>query len=55
MRGEIEARLAAERADAAFARLVSEAKSRYAVEVFDRNLPFHYRGALPVTRPYEAR
>lgn len=54
-RAEIRARLAAADADAAFARLVSEAKSRYAVEVFDRNLPFNYRGTFPVTRPYEAR
>lgn len=54
-RAEIVARLAAERADAALARLVAEARSRYAVEVFDRNLPFNYRGAFPVARPYEAR
>ena len=54
-RAEIVAKLAAERADAALARLVSEARSRYAVEVFDRNLPFNYRGVYPVTRPHEAR
>ncbi len=55
VREEIRARLAGERADAAFARLVAEAKSRYAVEVFDRNLPFNYRGTFPVERPYENR
>lgn len=54
-REEIVARLAAAGADAALARFVSEARSRYAVEVFDRNLPFNYRGAFPVARPYEAR
>jgi parvulin-like peptidyl-prolyl isomerase len=52
---EIRSRLAAERADAALARLVAAAKSRYAVEVFDRNLPFNYRGAYPAARPYDAR
>lgn len=54
-RPEIERRLAAERADAALARLVAEARSRYAVEVFDRNLPFAYRGSFPISRPYEKR
>lgn len=55
VREQIRARLAGERADAAFARLVAEARSRYAVEVFDRNLPFNYRGTFPVERPYENR
>jgi len=41
------------RADRAYARLVEEARSRYAVQVFDRNLPFVYRGKFPVSRPYE--
>jgi peptidyl-prolyl cis-trans isomerase C/foldase protein PrsA len=54
-RAEIAARLVAERADQALARLVQEARSRYAVEVFDRNLPFLYRGAYPVARPYEKK
>jgi hypothetical protein len=45
----------AERADAALARLVADARSRYAVEVFDRNLPFAYRGSFPISRPYEKR
>lgn len=52
---EIERRLAAERADAALARLVADARSRYAVEVFDRNLPFAYRGSFPTSRPYDKR
>lgn len=55
VREEIRARLVGERADAVFARLVAEARSRYAVEVFDRNLPFNYRGTFPVERPYENR
>ncbi len=54
-RSEIESRLAAEHADRALARLVSEARSRYAVEVFDRNLPFVYRGSFPITRPYDKK
>jgi parvulin-like peptidyl-prolyl isomerase len=52
---EIERALAGERADAALARLVAQARSRYAVEVYDRNLPFSYRGEYPVSRPYETR
>jgi len=55
VRDEVVARLVAERADQALARLVQEARSRYAVEVFDRNLPFLYRGAFPVSRPYEKK
>jgi parvulin-like peptidyl-prolyl isomerase len=52
---EVASRLAAEKADAALARLVAEARSRYAVEVFDRNLPFVYHGVYPVSRPYEKK
>jgi hypothetical protein len=37
------------------ARLLAEARTRYAVEVFDRNLPFAYKGKFPVARPYENR
>ena len=55
VRDEVTARLVAERADQALARLVQDARSRYAVEVFDRNLPFIYRGAFPVARPYEKK
>ncbi|MBZ0100607.1 MAG: peptidyl-prolyl cis-trans isomerase [Thermoanaerobaculia bacterium] len=55
VRQEAMARLRAERADAALARLVGEARSRYAVEVFDRSLPFAYRGDFPTSRPYEKR
>jgi hypothetical protein len=54
-RDEIQRRLAGARADRALARFVTEARSRYAVEVFDRNLPFVYRGSFPVSRPYESR
>ncbi len=54
-RDEILQRLAGARADRAYARLVAEARSRYAVEVYDRNLPFAYKGAFPISRPYENR
>jgi len=54
-RDEILQKLAGARADRAYARLVTEARSRYAVEVYDRNLPFAYQGAYPVSRPYENR
>jgi parvulin-like peptidyl-prolyl isomerase len=40
-------------ADAAFRALVREARSRYTLEVYDRNLPFSYRGSLPTSRPHE--
>jgi parvulin-like peptidyl-prolyl isomerase len=53
VRSEIVRRLAGPRADGVFARFVAEARSRYAVEVYDRNLPFVYRGAFPIERPYE--
>ena len=52
-RGEALAALAAERADRALARVVSEARSRYALEVFDRNLPFAYRGTYPRARTHD--
>ena len=55
VRDQVIARLTAERADAALARLVSQARSRYAVQVFDRNLPFAYHGAFPVARPYDQK
>jgi hypothetical protein len=55
VRAEILRRLSGARADRAYARLVAEARSRYAVAVYDRNLPFVYRGAFAVSRPYENR
>jgi PPIC-type PPIASE domain len=55
VRGQVLDRLRGERADAAMARLVAEARSRYAVRVYDRNLPFSYRGTYPVSRPYEKK
>ncbi len=54
-RAQLAYELGSERADSALARLVVQARSRYAVEVFDRNLPFSYRGEFPVSRPYESR
>jgi len=55
VRDEIRRRLVGARVDRALARFVGEARSRYAVEVFDRNLPFVYHGEFPVSRPYEKR
>lgn len=55
VRDEILRRLGGARADRAYDRLLEEARSRYALEVFDRNLPFAYRGKFPVARPYENR
>jgi len=55
VRDEILRRIAGARADRAYARFLEEARSRYAVEVFDRNLSFVYRGSYPVSRPYETR
>lgn len=55
VRAEVLRRLSGARADRAYARLVGEARSRYALEVYDRNLPFAYKGALAVSRPYENR
>ena len=42
-------------ADAEVVALAREARSRYTVEVYDRNLPFTYRGSLPTSRPHENR
>ena len=55
VREEILRRLGGARADRAYARFIAEARSRYAVQVFDRNLPFVYGGKFPVSRPYESR
>jgi peptidyl-prolyl cis-trans isomerase C len=55
VREEIRRRLLGARGDRAYARFVAEARSRYAVEVYDRNLPFVYGGDFPVSRPYENR
>jgi hypothetical protein len=55
VRAEILRRLSGARADRAYTRLVAEARSRYAVAVYDRNLPFVYKGAFAVSRPYENR
>ena len=52
-RAEILQQLAGARADRAYQRLVTEARSRYAVELFDGNLPFAYKGSFPITRPYD--
>jgi parvulin-like peptidyl-prolyl isomerase len=41
---EIRGRLLRERADAHLAALAAEARSRYDVRVFERNLPFNYQG-----------
>jgi hypothetical protein len=43
--GEIAERLRQERADRALAELVGEARRQYNVEVYERNLPFEYRGS----------
>jgi parvulin-like peptidyl-prolyl isomerase len=44
-RGEIVERLRQEGADQALAELVGEARRRYNVDVYGRNLPFEYRGS----------
>ncbi len=44
-REEIVERLRQERADRALAELVEDARRRYNVDVYDRNLPFAYRGS----------
>ena len=49
VRGEVAAALRRQQADAALARLVREARSRYDVRVDERNLPFHYQGAYATT------
>ena len=35
--------------------LFADAQSRYTVAVYDRNLPFNYRGSFPISRPHEER
>ncbi len=44
----IAAELAMRRGEEALARLVAEARERYNVRVFERNLPFNYRGVYPL-------
>jgi parvulin-like peptidyl-prolyl isomerase len=44
-RGEIVERLRQQRADSALGELVREARRRYNVDVYERNLPFEYRGS----------
>jgi parvulin-like peptidyl-prolyl isomerase len=53
--GEIRERLRGAAADSRLATLAREARSRYTVEVYDRNLPFNYRGSFPTSRPHENR
>jgi parvulin-like peptidyl-prolyl isomerase len=52
---EIRRQLVRRRADDALRRLVAEAQSRYAVQIYDRNLPFEYHGSFPIARPLEGR
>lgn len=52
---QIRRELATRKADERFAALVAAARSRYAVTVYDRNLPFEYHGSFPTSRPYEER
>ncbi len=49
---EIRRVLAGRRADERLRTLVAEARNRYTVAVYDRNLPFTYRGNFPISRPY---
>ena len=42
-------------ADARLQALFADAQSRYTVSVYDRNLPFNYRGSFPISRPHEER
>lgn len=51
----IERELAGRAADRRLAALEDEARQAYPPTVYDRNLPFEYRGTLPVSRPYEKR
>ena len=44
VRGEIVERLRQQRADQLLGELVTEARNRYNVVVYERNLPFHYEG-----------
>ncbi len=50
---EIRRRLRETAADARLKALFADAQSRYTVTVYDRNLPFNYRGSLPISRPHE--
>lgn len=50
---EIRQRLRETSADASLRALFADAQSRYTVAVYDRNLPFNYRGSLPISRPHE--
>lgn len=52
---EIRRRLREQAADRRLGDLFADAQSRYTVVVFDRNLPFNYRGSLPISRPHEDR
>jgi parvulin-like peptidyl-prolyl isomerase len=52
---EIRRRLRQESADARLEALFADAQSRYTVVVYDRNLPFNYRGSFPISRPHEER
>ncbi len=52
---EIRLRLREASADARLRTLFADAQSRYTVAVYDRNLPFNYRGSLPISRPHEER
>lgn len=52
---EIRQRLRQESADARLRALFGDAQSRYTVVVYDRNLPFNYRGSFPISRPHEER
>lgn len=51
----IERELAGQEADRRLAALEQEARQAYPPTVYDRNLPFEYRGTFPVSRPYEKR
>ena len=50
---EIRLRLREAAADARLQALFADAQSRYTVAVYDRNLPFNYRGSFPISRPHE--
>ena len=52
---EIRQRLRGASADARVESLFADAQSRYTVLVYDRNLPFNYRGSFPISRPHEER
>ncbi len=52
---EIRRRLREAAADDRLRGLFADAQSRYTVAVYDRNLPFNYRGSFPISRPHEER